>query len=57
MTILIAQCYMGDWQMIVKIASGSYFLNIAIISRDIALYKLIVLGLGNKYQSRLTTAH
>ena len=35
--------------MIVKVASDAYFLDIAIVSRDMVLYELVVLGFGNKY--------
>ena len=35
--------------MIIIVASGSYFLDIATMGEDAAFYKLFVLGLGRKY--------
>ena len=40
-SVLITQCCMGDWQMIVQVASASYFPVVAIEHRDIPLYKLV----------------
>ena len=35
--------------MIVQIASTSYFLDVAIVGRNIASYEFIVLELGSRY--------
>ena len=47
MSILIAHSYTGDWWLILQVASGSYFLDVATIGKDIAINGSM-LGLGNK---------
>ena len=48
MSTVIAQCSIGDWQMIVQVFSGFYFLDVAAVIGDVTLHGL-ALGFGSKY--------